>query len=359
MVAIVTAAAAARLFAAASPVGRRITDSGGRLAEIVGVVSPTKNARGGLPAKPDLYYYDAQEPATFVDSPLSLQVPMLPPTVTAMLDMRIVSPGYFGVMGLERVTGQLFDARPRDACRIGVLNQQAADLYFGEHAVGGAVIDGRGRRITIVGVVRDERLRSTHRRPEPALYVPLEQEFAPKLQLLIASTDASAERQASVLRRLGSIDGGDPASLAVATLEERLSRIALASERIAALLLSVASVNALVLAVIGLYRITADDVLERQRELAVRSALGAQSRHLILLVIRRLGRTVLFGVLAGTFGAVFVLRWMGGVTGFDTASVSWIWLAGPLAIAIGSLLASLLPARRILKLDPLTAMRTE
>ena len=181
----------------------------------------------------------------------------------------------------------------------------------------------------------------------------------PKLELLVASTDASGERQASVLRRVSSIDGGDPKALAVSTLEERLSRMALASERIAALLLSVASVNALALAVIGLYRITADDVLERQREMAVRSALGASSRHLIMLVIRRVSRTVLFGVLAGVIGAALVLRWVAGVTGFDASSVSWIWLAGPLSIAAGALIATLLPARQILKLNPLTAMRSE
>lgn len=358
-VAILTTAAATRLFATAPPAGRLVTDSGGRVAEIVGVVSPAKGVRAGPARTPDLYYYDAQEPVAFDRTQLSLQVPLLPAPVTAMLDVRIVSPGYFGVMGLERVAGQLLDAPPGHACRIGVLNQQAADLYFGGPAVGGAVIDGRGRRITIVGVVRDARLRSTHRRPEPALYVPLEQEFAPKLQLLIASADASPERQANVRRRIGSIDGGVPAALAVATLEERLSRIALASERIAALLLSVASLNALALAVIGLYRITADDVLERQRELAVRSALGAQAWRLILLVVGRLGRTVMFGVIAGMCGALLVLRWIGGVTGFDNASISWIWVAGPLAVATGSLLASLLPARRILKLDPLTAMRSE
>jgi hypothetical protein len=322
----------------------------------VGVVSPRKPA-AGAPRTPDLFYYEAQESSQFDEMELSLQVPILPPPVTAMLDLRIVSGTYFGMMGLARVDGQLFDAPAAQACRTGVLNRQAADLYFSGNAVGGAVIDGQGRRITIVGVVSDERLRSTHRRTEPTLYVPLEQEFAPKLELLIASADASVERQANVLRRVSSIDGGDPAALAVATLEERLSRIALASERIATLLLSVASVNALVLAVIGLYRITADDVLERQREMAVRSALGARSRHLIVLVIRRVSRTVVFGVLAGTLGAVLVLRWIGGVTGIDDTSVSWIWLVGPLTIATGALAASLLAARRILKLDPLAAMR--
>jgi hypothetical protein len=64
-------------------------------------------------------------------------------------------------------------------------------------------------------------------------------------------------------------------------------------------------------------------------------------------------------VLAGTLGAILVVRWIGGVTGVDGLTFSWIWIAGPMAVAVGALVAALLPARWITKLDPLTAMRTD
>lgn len=357
-VAIVTSQFAKTFFGDAA-VGRVLTDPAGRPAEIIGVVAPKKSKRGPLP-NPDVYYYAEQSPTVFERRPAPLSLVVTTPTVTAMLDVRVVTPEYFELMGLTTVAGEPLSGAPRsNACRVGVLNDAAAQLYFGGTAVGGALIDAQGRRTTIVGVVRDATVRATSRRSEPTLYLPLDLEFTPRMNLLLSATDTSEDLRDRLLRRARAVDGGIEGEIVVARLDDRLRQTAFAFERIASLLLTVASINALALAVIGLCRITADDVLERQREMAVRSALGAQGWRLVALVLGRAARIAGSGVLAGTLAAILFVRWLRAVTGLEGIEVNWVWLAGPAVIAVATLLASFIPARRILRLDPLTAMRAE
>ena len=358
-VAVVSERAAESFFGGA-PLGRLLIDPAGRPFEVIGVVGPKPPNAARPTSLADVYYYEAQEPGPLPEAVVTLQVPSVLPQSVAMLDGRVVSGSYFGAMGFEPLAGRAFGSDPEDSpCRVGVVNEHAADLYFGGKAVGAAVIDGSGRRTTIIGVVREPRLRATQRQVEPTLFIPIEQEFTPLMHVLLGSDSASPDVQARLERRIRSIDGGDPNAIVVMSLEDRLRRSALASERIAALLLSAASLNALLLAVIGLYRITADDVMERQREIAVRSALGAQRWRLLLLVARRAGRLAAAGGAVGVVVAVLFARWVHAVTGFEAAAIDWVWLAGPGVIAIGALLASLLPARRILRLEPLSAMRSD
>lgn len=348
----------AKTFPDQTVIGRVLTDPAGRPIEIVGVVSP--KARTEPAANADIYYYAGQVPSLFEGRALPFAFSVMPPPVTGMLDVRVVTPEYFAVMGLKTVAGEaLSEAPPSSACRIGVLNDAAAQLYFDGNAVGGALIDAQGRRTTVVGVVREAKLRATSRRSEPTLYVPLDQEFTPRMNLLLSTTDTSEGLRDRLLRRVRAVDGGIEGETVVARLDDRLRQTAFAFERIAGLLLSVASINALVLAVIGLCRITADDVLERQREMAVRSALGAQGWRLVVLVLGRAARIAGSGILAGTLAAVLFIRWLRAVTGLESIELNWVWLAGPAVIAIATLLASLIPARRLLRLDPLTAMRAE
>lgn len=340
-------------------VGRVLIDGARRPFEIIGVVAPKQVGAGRAPI-PDVYFYSEQAPEFFAGRKMSFESAVLPPSMTAMVDVRVVTAGYFELIGLTTLAGQVFGDKPAwNACRVGVVNEAAAQLYFGGIAVGGALIDARGHRTTIIGVVRDASVRATLRRPEPTLYLPLEQDFLPRMHLLLSTTDTSEAVQDRLLRRVRAIGGGVEDEIVVIPLEDRLRQTAFAFERIAELLLSVASLNALALAIIGLCRIVADDVLERQREMAVRSALGAQGWRLVLLVLRRAGRLAAFGIFAGTLSAVLFVRWIGAVTGLETAAFDWMWVAGPAVIAVATLVASLLPARRILRLDPLTAMRAE
>ena len=130
-------------------------------------------------------------------------VPVLPPATEGMLAVQVVSNNYFASMGLAFPAGGSFEAvAPREACRVGVLNEEAAQLYFGGNAVGGAVIDRNGRRTRIVGVVRDARLRSTQQQAEPSIYVPMEQNVLPRMHVMLGSVDANDDLVAAVRRNV-------------------------------------------------------------------------------------------------------------------------------------------------------------
>jgi hypothetical protein len=360
-VVVVNAATAASWFDN-DAVGRVMEDESGQRVEIVGVVTPkeaTPDTTSGL--EPAVYYYAEQGQIDFsLDAPIRFSIPILPPSRTEMLDLRVVSASYFAQMGLSHRAGALFPDTPAaGSCRVGVINQQAAELYFGGNAVGGAVIDGAGRRTTIVGVVEDARLRAIERKTQPALYVPMTQDFLPGMHAILGAVDPGADLQDTMQRRLEAVDGGKPDAVAVISLEDHLRRTALAPERIATLLLGVGSINALAIGILGLYRVIADEVLERRREIAVRAALGAQRWRLIGMVVVQGTSLAAGGTLFGIALALLLASWMRTVTGFDASPIGWAWFAGPLVLVIGALVASVLPARAILRVAPLAAIRAE
>jgi ABC-type antimicrobial peptide transport system permease subunit len=339
-------------------VGRVVYNTSGEPIEIVGTVQRAAPPGEKRPDGADIYLYGEQGLLSTPSAKVDLGVPVLPPPGRALLDTRAVSHNYFSSMGLSLRAGTLFDAVPSGRfCRVAVINQQAADTYFAGNAVGGAVIDGSGIRTAIVGVVEDPPVRTTQRRPEPSMYLPMEQEFSPKMHLILGSEDASADLQALVLQRVLAIDGGRSDSTSVMSLDERLRATALAAERIAALLFSAASASALAIGILGLYRVLTDDVLVRQREIAVRSAVGAQRWRLIAMVAAHGARLLAIGAALGTLAALLLTRWLG--VGLGEESGPMPWLAGPGLLAIAGLAASVLPARRILAVDPLVAMRHE
>ncbi len=164
-VVVVNEEAAAELFDG-DAVGRSIEAPSGQRVEIVGVVANRQPEAGTRRRRPTIYYYPQQTGESLEESgPLPIRVPMKSPPVDAMLDTNVVSGSYFDELGLDLTAGSIFpDESVPERCRAGVINEEAAELYFGGNAVGGAVIDGVGRRTEIVGVVRSALLRTSQRR---------------------------------------------------------------------------------------------------------------------------------------------------------------------------------------------------
>jgi hypothetical protein len=342
-------------------VGRVLGDPQGRRVEIAGVVGLRPPPGGTVDSEPEIYFYTRQG-AVDVDPrvPVRFSVPILPPVVRGVVDLYVVSSDYFQRMGLTLGAGEVFtDGAPSDVCRAGVINEQAAQLYFDGDAIGGALIDGAGLRTTIVGVVHDVRLRATQRSVEPSLYVPLAENFQPRMHLLLGSTGASVERQQGIRTRLAAIDGGNRRRLAVTSLADSMRRTALAPERIATLLLTVASVNALAIGILGVYRVMADDVIARRREIAIRSALGARRSRLIGMVVVKAARLAALSGIAGVLAAWLLARWMSKTTGIGGDPILWVWLSGPAVLLAAAVLASLASASSLLPVAPVAAMRAE
>ena len=351
---------AAQEFFEGDAIGRSIEDPEGQRVEIIGVVATRKTGGTTTRTEPTVYYY-AEQTRTPLDrvGPVRFRVSVRPEPARAVLESNIVSPGYFDAMGFSPIAGRIFSSDPAaGGCRVGVINQEANERYFGGNAVGGAVIDAAGQRTEIVGVVPSALLRTSQRRAEPAIYFPMGQDFLPLMTLILSAREANEATLTSVRNTLDAVPGGrGPAG--VRTLEEHLSRIALAPERIAMVLVSASAAIALALGVLGLYGAMTDAARQRRREFGIRIALGAKGWRLIRGVLAEGVRLAAAGTVAGLLGSLLVARWLARITSGAGPLPLWVWLAAPLALLGAVAIASVLPSRRALATDPLTIMRDE
>jgi ABC-type antimicrobial peptide transport system permease subunit len=141
------------------------------------------------------------------------------------------------------------------------------------------------------------------------------------------------------------------------TLEERLVRTALGPERIATVLVAVCAGLALALGLIGVYGVMADAVRQRQREIALRIALGAPASTIVYGVFRDGIRLAGTGAAAGMIVAWLLLRLvLHADDGFAQPAV-WVWIACPLVLLVIVSIATVLPAKWALAVNPLTIAR--
>lgn len=182
-------------------------------------------------------------------------------------------------------------------------------------------------------------------------------DYLPRMTLILGVTEASDTVLAAVRHEAEAVTGRAP--IVVKTLDAFLRQTALAPLHIATVILAVSGATALLLGVLGLYGALTDTIRQRGRELAVRTALGAQRRHVILLVLGEGGRLAGVGAVAGVLASVPMSLFLAQIAPLDGSSTLWAWLAGPLVLAGTVAIASVLPARRALTVDPLAITRDD
>ena len=340
---------AARAFFDGDPLGRVIVTEGGRAAEVIGIVADET-------AAPTLYEYPDRLAPVATPGQWTFRTPAGGDLEAGLIDVNVVSSNYFSAMGFTLLDGQLFDAAT-GGCRIGVVNEEAASRFFGGQAVGGAVIDTYGRRTLIVGVVRSTLLRAQQRQVEPTLYLPMWQDVLQRMSVLLDTPSASAALVNRIRAQMAQVPNGRPDRLVVRSLDDHLSATALAPERIASVLVGAFAVIALALGVLGLYGIMADAARRRQREFAIRLALGAQGWRVVRQLMGEGMRLVTAGVAAGMLASLLVARWLATITPGAGAPSLPALIAAPLLLVMAVLAASIVPARRTLSVDLLTIMR--
>ncbi len=359
-VAIVNEQAATELFDSHT-VGRIIQDPVGLPIEIIGVLG-VKPKPGAQASRPAIYFNDSGQtgPAPSPIASAHFRAPIRSDLAIADLDSNVVSPSYFHAMGLSLVTGRRFaDRQVPGGCRVAVLNQEAADLYFGGQPVGAVVIDEQGIRTSILGVVRARPLGSFQRRANPAIYFPMSQDCLARMTLIAGLRNAKDSLLDDLRPRIEAVPGRGPAPVIVTTLAAHLAYTALAPLRIATILLGSSATTALLLSSLGLFGALSDAARQRRREFAIRIALGAQRWRVVYLVLKEGARLAAAGILLGLLGSLALSRWLARITPAQTSPVWWIWIIAPLVLASAVLLTSVLPARRALLLNPLTIMRDD
>jgi putative ABC transport system permease protein len=279
------------------------------------------------------------------------------------VEAKEVKPGYFATLGTPILEGRDFtadDFRGRnDGCsRVAIVSKAAVTRYFGGRSPLGMQLTGLcDSTTTIIGVVGDMKTESLAAEPEPALYRSLDEAPVYLQTVFIRSKVDPNTVMAAARRAVASVDR----SVAVFHMQTMRGAMndAAAPARLAARIVSGFAISALLLALIGIYGLIAHVVRDRQRELGIRIALGAQPARVVALALRSGVIAVLVGGGAGVavaFGASRVLRGLlYGIAPTDPAT----YAATSLALVVVSIVAAWIPGRQASRIDPLIAMRPE
>lgn len=272
---------------------------------------------------------------------------------------RAVTPGYFAALGIPLARGRLFDdGDVGGATGVVVINQAMARLGWpGMDPVGRQVTLSNTRTLTIVGVVGDTRQLAIDSLPSPAMYFAHAQFPWTAMWLTVRVAGDPMSAAAAVRREVQKLDADLP--LARVQPLERLVHDVAAEPRLTMLVFGIFAGAALVLAAVGLYGLVAYTVAQRTREIGVRLALGAVPGRIARDVMARGVALAAAGVAIGSvvsYGAAGPLR----AILYETEPTDPLTFGGValLLVAIAAL-ASLAPARRAARLEPVTALRSE
>jgi len=274
---------------------------------------------------------------------------------------QIVTPGYFPTMEIPISRGRLFtdqDARASEPVVV-ISESMAKHFWPGQNAIGKHIgYPWPSPWLTVVGVVPDVRIRGARDTSDQEVYVPFAQRasfFSQEMTLVVRTSrdPAAVGRELAVV--VSSIDRTVPVS-SVRTMEEMESRF-VATPHFTMLLVGGFAVLALVLGAIGIYGVMSYVVSQRTHELSLRTALGATSGDLLRMVVRRAAGLAVAGAVVGVGAAllsVAPLRSMlYGVSATDPVTFATV----PLFFILVAALASLVPAWRAARVDPVSALR--
>jgi putative ABC transport system permease protein len=272
----------------------------------------------------------------------------------------VVTPGYFANERLPIRAGRTFNAQDRlGGQRVVMINQRMADvLWRGQSPLGRRIKLGTADSLpwlTVVGVVGDITARDT---VAHYAYVPFAQTtHDERVTLLLRGSGDPLSLVPTVRAVVRSVDEDLPILALQTVRQQRRSNVA--PYQLYATTMGSFAAFAILLAAVGLYGVVAYNAAQRTREIGVRIALGAETKHVIAMIAGQGGRLVLVGIVLGTGGAMLMLRVLGAML-FGASPIDLpVFAAVAALLALTAALAIWLPARRAARIDPLEALRAE
>ena len=277
-------------------------------------------------------------------------------------DIRVSTPEYFKTMGISLLKGRNFAAHDAgDSLPVAIINETAAaNVFPGQDPIGKYLTNfgPKNEKLQIVGVVGNVHHVGLETAARPEVYLPLAQSQWPSMYVAVRSAVSNPLTLIpSVQEAVWSIDRNVPLANP-RTMQDVLAHSVL-RRRFAMLLLSIFAGLATLLAAIGLYGVISYSVAQRTKEIGIRMALGGQRSEMLRMVLRQSGKLVSIGMLVGVpvaFGATHLLgALLYGIGATDiTTYLFVIALLGAAAF-----FASIIPAFRATKVDPMVALRYE
>jgi macrolide transport system ATP-binding/permease protein len=278
---------------------------------------------------------------------------------TMFIGISAVSSRYFEATGIDLVSGRPFlDHDRENSPRVAIINQDAARRFFpGDDRVVGKrfKFNPAGDFIEVVGVAQNAKYNSLNEIDRPYLYLPILQHYSGEVTLHVRTSSDPTTVLGQVRKEIQDIDSSLPLIDLRAASEIVVQ--SLWASRMSAYMLTGFGLLALVLAIIGSYGIMAYSVNLRTPEIGIRMALGAQRRSVLLLLLRQaaliIGSGILVGLVLNFLLTGFLSSLLFEVEGRDLG----IFLGASLILLAVMILASLIPALRATRIDPLVALR--
>ena len=291
------------------------------------------------------------------------QVP--PPGAGLNVDSHTVVLGnYFQTLGIPLIRGRFFnDTDTQKSTRVVIVNKTLAERYFhGQDPVGHRMkwgpLESDSYWMTIVGVVGDVKQFDLEKDVRPQTYESyLQYESFSDLRIVLRGQSSAQNLIAALQTTVHALDSQLPITR-VQTMEQMMSQ-SIAPRRFYLILVLVFALSAIVLAAVGLYGVVAYAVEQRTREIGIRMSLGAARFDVLKLLLGWALWMVALGVIAGIIGSVAITRLLGGFVFGIKPTDPITFLAVPLLLGAIALLASYIPARRAMKVDPMIALRYE
>ncbi len=291
----------------------------------------------------------------YSSAPIAVDGYVIAPDEDPTVEYDEVGPGYLATMGIPLVEGREFTRADKEtAPLVAVVNEVMAAKYWRGRNPVGSRVEVKGRWMQVVGIAKMSKYRNLAEARKPFFYVAMRQNINGQNLEIRTSLAADAVTRALV----GEIHALD-ANLApgeVITMQEQVDRTT-AVRRVAGTMLGVFAGLALLLAAIGLYGVMSYTVSQRTRELALRMALGAGTSNLLGLVLAQGLALTAGGVVLGAAGALSLTRLMGNLLYNVSPRDPEAFGSAFVVLAIATLAACLLPARRAASTDPVRALR--
>jgi len=273
-------------------------------------------------------------------------------------DIRIATPRYFETMKIPMVKGRSIDERDLPG-RPGamVINETMARRYFpGEDPIGRVVRNPHGTA-EVVGISGDVKHYGLDGGPRAELFMPAWQQPLNGMAFVVRTASDPTNFIEPIRRSIAAIDAEQPIFDSSAMVDVVARSVFL--PRISMVLLATFAALALVLAVVGIFGVVSYSVAERTREIGVRMALGANAGDTLRLVLGRSMALVAAGTVVGLIAAVALTRAITGLL-YEVSPLDPIVFVGvSIVLAAAGLLASVIPARRATRVDPLVALRVQ
>jgi putative ABC transport system permease protein len=206
----------------------------------------------------------------------------------------------------------------------------------------------------VVGGVRSLELQTE---PTAEVYLPYPQYEVPEMSFVIRSTNDPASLASAVRAAVAAVDKEQPISN-LKTMDQVISEV-MVQPQFNTLMLGIFSGIAMLLALAGIYGVMAYSVAQRAHEIGIRMALGARPRDVLKMIVVQGARLTAAGIIIGVWGALAATRGLSSLLFGVSPTDPLTFTAIALLLAIVSLIASYIPARRATKVDPMVALRQE